>query len=246
MIVIARHYRTMNPARVKRILTATSVWTVFETKFRLSAKRTSPFKSAEGGGGAVQSTTGSRGGRISGSNGINAGYTMFRGSVKGTGYPLISPVSPSLALACVAVCHHVSPDAKDALASRRYAGAVTVWYTSGRGMRFLLVHQKRLPFRVWHSGYCRSLLCANMYMLSDEELLVLGTLLVDKKRKDLHSFLFTLTKIILSWIVTISLHFRDASTWLFQEEDEKDKEPWDQSILTFILFCLCICSSHVI
>ena len=36
-------------------------------------------------GGAVQSTAGSRGVRISGSN---AGYTMFRGSVKGTGYPL--------------------------------------------------------------------------------------------------------------------------------------------------------------
>ena len=37
---------------------------------------------------SVQST-GSRGVRISGSN---AGYTMFRGSVKGTGYPLHSPV----------------------------------------------------------------------------------------------------------------------------------------------------------
>ena len=36
-------------------------------------------------------TTGSRGVRISGSN---AGYTMFRGSVKGTGYPLHSPVFP--------------------------------------------------------------------------------------------------------------------------------------------------------
>ena len=44
-----------------------------------------------GGGAPVQSTTGSRGVRISGSN---AGYTMFRGSVKGTGYPLHSPVSP--------------------------------------------------------------------------------------------------------------------------------------------------------
>ena len=61
-----------------------------ETRFRLSAKRTSPFKWA---GASVQSTTGSRGARISGSN---AGYTMFRGSVKGTGYPLHSPVSPSL------------------------------------------------------------------------------------------------------------------------------------------------------
>jgi hypothetical protein len=42
-----------------------------ETRFRLSAKRTSPFKSAEA---SVQSTAGSRGVRISGSN---AGYTMF-------------------------------------------------------------------------------------------------------------------------------------------------------------------------
>jgi len=52
-----------------------------ETRFRLSAKRTSPFKSL---GASVQSTTGSRGVRFSGSN---AGYTMFRGSVKSTGYP---------------------------------------------------------------------------------------------------------------------------------------------------------------
>jgi len=43
--------------------------------------------------------------RISGSN---AGYTMFRGSVKGTGYLLHSPVSPSLPLPCVTVCHHIS------------------------------------------------------------------------------------------------------------------------------------------
>ena len=46
-----------------------------ETRFGLSAKRTSPFTLA--GGGSVQSTTGSRGVRISGSNGSNAGYTMF-------------------------------------------------------------------------------------------------------------------------------------------------------------------------
>jgi hypothetical protein len=73
-----------------------------ETRLRLSAKRKSPFKLA---GASVQSTTGSRGVRISGSN---AGYTMFRGSVKGTGYPLHSAVSPSLPLPCVTVCHHVS------------------------------------------------------------------------------------------------------------------------------------------
>ena len=41
------------------------------------AKRTSPFKSA---GASVQSTADSRGVRISASN---AGYSMFRGSVKG-------------------------------------------------------------------------------------------------------------------------------------------------------------------
>jgi len=64
-----------------------------EAEFRLSAKRTIPFKSA---GASFQSTTGSRGVRISGSN---VGYTMFRGS---------SPVSPSLPLPCVTVCHHVS------------------------------------------------------------------------------------------------------------------------------------------
>jgi hypothetical protein len=62
-----------------------------ETRFRLSAKRTSPFKST---GASVQSTTGSRGVRISGSNGSNAGYTMFRGSVKSTGYPLHFASSP--------------------------------------------------------------------------------------------------------------------------------------------------------
>jgi len=63
-----------------------------ETRFRLSAKRTAPFKSA---GASVQSTTGSRGVRIRGSN---AGYAVFRGSVKSTGYPLHSPVFPSLPL----------------------------------------------------------------------------------------------------------------------------------------------------
>jgi hypothetical protein len=72
-----------------------------ETTFRLSPKQTSPFKSA---GTSVQSTVGSRGVRISGSN---AGYTTFRGCVKSTGYPHHSPVSPSLPLPCVTVCHHI-------------------------------------------------------------------------------------------------------------------------------------------
>jgi len=73
-----------------------------ETRFRLSAKRTSPFKSARA---SVQWTVGNRGLCIGVSN---AGYTMFRGSVKSTGYLLHSPVSPSLPLPYVAVCHHIS------------------------------------------------------------------------------------------------------------------------------------------
>jgi len=73
-----------------------------ETRFRLSPKRTSPFKSA---GASVQPTAGSRGVRISGSN---AAYTTFRRSVKSTGYPPHSPVSPSLPHPCVTVSHHIS------------------------------------------------------------------------------------------------------------------------------------------
>jgi len=62
----------------------------------------SPFKSA---GVSVQSTTDSRGVRISGSN---VGYTMFQRSVKGTGYPLHSTVSLSIPLQCVTMCQHIS------------------------------------------------------------------------------------------------------------------------------------------
>ena len=50
-----------------------------ETKIRLSPKRTSPFKSV---GASVQSTTGSRGVRISCNNDSNAGQTTFRGKVE--------------------------------------------------------------------------------------------------------------------------------------------------------------------
>ena len=66
-----------------------------ETRFCLSAKRTSPFKSA---GVSVKSTAGSRGVSVSGSN---AGYTMFRGSVK-------SSVFPSFPLPFITVCHQFS------------------------------------------------------------------------------------------------------------------------------------------
>jgi hypothetical protein len=40
--------------------------------------------------------------------GSNAGYTMFQGSEKGTGYPLHLPVSPSLPLLCITVCCYIS------------------------------------------------------------------------------------------------------------------------------------------
>jgi len=96
-------FKGLNPSvLVHRRLRLKCDGTRAETRFRLSAKRTSPFKPA---GASVRSTNGSRGVPISGSN---AAYTMFRGSVKGTGYPLHSSVFPSLPLLCVTVCHHIS------------------------------------------------------------------------------------------------------------------------------------------
>jgi hypothetical protein len=77
-------------------------------------------------GASVQSATGSRGVRICGSN---AGYTMFRGSVKSKGYPLHSPVFPSLPLPCVTACHHIS------------AGVCIVmfsWYTEVHGRHVII------------------------------------------------------------------------------------------------------------
>jgi hypothetical protein len=71
-----------------------------ETRFCLSPKRTSPFKSARA---SVQSTAGSRGVRISVSN---ARYTTFRGSVKEYWLPI--PFSLSLPLPYVTVCRQVS------------------------------------------------------------------------------------------------------------------------------------------
>ena len=58
-----------------------------ETRFRLSAQRTSPFKSA-----GRRQFNRLLAAEVCGISGSNAGYTMFRGSVKGTGYPLHSPV----------------------------------------------------------------------------------------------------------------------------------------------------------
>jgi len=94
-----------NPCNMKQLTsTARSKrdGTCAETSFGLSAERTSPFKSA---GVSVQSTTGSRGVRIS-------GHRLYRPcsdvQCKTTGYPLHSHLSPSLPLPCVTACHQVT------------------------------------------------------------------------------------------------------------------------------------------
>ena len=76
-----------------------------ETRFRLSTKRTSLFKSA---GASVQSTTGSRAVQISLQGLYCSCKLVFCSHVTLTGYPLHSLVSPSLLLPCVTVCHHIS------------------------------------------------------------------------------------------------------------------------------------------
>ena len=67
------------PGEIPGIARAERDGTRAETRILLSPKRTSPFKSV---GASVQSTTGSRGMRISSSNGSNAGKTTFRGKVE--------------------------------------------------------------------------------------------------------------------------------------------------------------------
>jgi hypothetical protein len=76
-----------------------------ETRFCLSTKRTSPFKSA---GASVQSTTGSRAVHISLQGLYCPCKPVFCSHVTLTGYPHHSLVSPSLLLPCVTVCHHIS------------------------------------------------------------------------------------------------------------------------------------------
>ena len=79
--------------------------TCAEPRFCLSTKRTSPFKPAEA---SVQSTTGRRAVHISLQGLYCSCKPVFRCHVTLTGYPLHSPVSPSLLLPCVTVCHHIS------------------------------------------------------------------------------------------------------------------------------------------
>jgi hypothetical protein len=79
--------------------------TCAETRFRLSAKRTSPFKLA---GWSVELTTGRRAVHISLQGLYCSCKPVFCCHVTLTGYPLRSLVSSSLLLPCVTVGHHVS------------------------------------------------------------------------------------------------------------------------------------------
>ena len=65
---------------------------------------------------------------------------MFRGSVKSTGYPLHSPVSPSLPPLCVTVCHHIST-------------GVYIWGSStGRKRKYFSIKRSAQPYGQ-HSPY---------------------------------------------------------------------------------------------
>jgi len=104
-------------------------------------------------GTSVQSTAGSRGVRISGNN---AGYTMFRGSVKGTGYPLHSPVSPSLPLRCVTVCHHISTGAYQiCLPPHLHFFVTDLRHKSWKWISVLFYPGKNKIFVITHSSHVR-------------------------------------------------------------------------------------------
>ena len=90
-------------------------------------------------------------------SGSNAGYTMFRGSVKSTGYPLHSPVSPSLPLPCVTVCLHVSVGLYNVMRGYLYNSHVwTSLYTWGT---VLLVISKVIIWLIGRSQCPRGLRC---------------------------------------------------------------------------------------
>jgi len=93
--------RTIQPVASRCIARSKRDGTREETRFGLSAKRSSPLKSA---GVSVQSTTGSRGMRISGQR-LYIPCSDVPG--KAAGYPLHSLLSPSLPLPCVTVYHQV-------------------------------------------------------------------------------------------------------------------------------------------
>ena len=61
-------------------------------------------------------------------SGSNAGYTMFRSSVKGTGYPFHSPVSPSLPLLASPCAITLQPESTHSIRGRVCTGVgMGVW-----------------------------------------------------------------------------------------------------------------------
>ena len=124
-------------------------WLIAETRFSLSAERTNPFKSE---GASVQWTNGIR---IVCNSVINAGYTMFRGSVKGTGYAIHSQVSPSLPCPCVNLCHHIStgayyaPNTKRILSDSISPHRLMLGMYCREGIHLFLLQSVMLPV---HSG----------------------------------------------------------------------------------------------
>jgi len=81
------HSRTGNGFSGRLLLKCDGTHTHTETRFFFRAKRTSAFKSAGG-----RQFSRLLAAEVCGISGSNAGYTMFRGSVKSTGYPLHSSV----------------------------------------------------------------------------------------------------------------------------------------------------------
>jgi len=85
--------------------------------------------------------------RISSSN---AGYTIFRGSVKRTGYPLHSPVSPSLSLPCVDVYHHISTG----LYQTMHMQLRLSWYYNYGGELIKILTRRALYYNVTRGRVC--------------------------------------------------------------------------------------------
>jgi len=82
-----------------------------ETRFGLSAKRTSPFKLAgEGGGGQFSRLLAAE---VCASAVVMLDTPCSEVECKTTGYLLHSHVSPSLPLPCGTVCHQVSTEVYD-------------------------------------------------------------------------------------------------------------------------------------
>jgi hypothetical protein len=90
-----------------------------DTRFRISVKRTSLFKSA---GASNQSTTGRRAVHISLQGLYCSCKPVFCSHVTLAGYPLHSLVFPSLLLLCFTVCYHISTGLYDYNYKIRFIG----------------------------------------------------------------------------------------------------------------------------